>query len=100
MAQKWTNIKDESEAFKAEVKEIEEWWQTDRQKHIKRPYAAKSIAALRNLGFKIEYPSSAQGRKLWRIVCQNLFINISNFRLIHGLKYYFKDGRSFERNVL
>ncbi|KAH8651414.1 isocitrate lyase, partial [Xylariales sp. PMI_506] len=58
----------ESEAFAAEVKEIKEWWQSDRQKHIKRPYTAESIAALRNLGFKIEYPSSVQARKLWRIL--------------------------------
>lgn len=35
---------------------------------IIRPYTAKSIAALRNIGFKIEYPSSVQGRKLWRIL--------------------------------
>lgn len=33
-----------------------------------RPYSAKSIAALRNIGFKIEYPSSVQGRKLWSIL--------------------------------
>ncbi|KAF6794613.1 isocitrate lyase [Colletotrichum sojae] len=68
MSQKWTDVKAESAAFAAEVKEIEEWWQSDRQKHIKRPYTAKSIAALRNIGFKIEYPSSVQGRKLWRIL--------------------------------
>lgn len=68
MSQKWADTKSEAEAFEAEVKEIEAWWQTDRQQHIKRPYTAKSIAALRNIGFKIEYPSSAQGRKLWRIL--------------------------------
>lgn len=33
-----------------------------------RPYSAKSIAALRNVGFKIEYPSSVQGRKLWNLL--------------------------------
>lgn len=32
------------------------------------PYSAKSVAALRNIGFRIEYPSSAQGRKLWKIL--------------------------------
>ena len=35
---------------------------------LNSPYTAKSIAALRNIGFKIEYPSSAQGRKLWKIL--------------------------------
>ncbi|KAF9878873.1 hypothetical protein CkaCkLH20_03773 [Colletotrichum karsti] len=68
MSQKWADVKAESDAFAAEVREIEAWWQTDRQKHIQRPYTAKSIAALRNVGFKIEYPSSVQGRKLWRIL--------------------------------
>ncbi|KAK1672381.1 isocitrate lyase [Colletotrichum godetiae] len=68
MSPKWSNVKSESEAFAAEVREIEAWWQSDRQKHIKRPYSAKSIAALRNIGFKIEHPSSVQGRKLWRIL--------------------------------
>lgn len=33
-----------------------------------RPYTAQSIAALRNIGFKVEHPSSIQGRKLWRIL--------------------------------
>lgn len=36
MSQKWASVKEESEAFEAEIKEIEAWWQTDRQKHIKR----------------------------------------------------------------
>ncbi|KAK9770917.1 hypothetical protein SCAR479_12376 [Seiridium cardinale] len=68
MAPKYADTKTEIDAFAAEVKEIQEWWQTDRQKHIKRPYTAESIAALRNIGFKTEYPSSVQGRKLWRIL--------------------------------
>ncbi|KAK1723235.1 isocitrate lyase [Colletotrichum acutatum] len=68
MSPKWSDVKSESEAFAAEVREIEAWWKSDRQKHIKRAYTAKSIAALRNIGFKIEYPSSVQGRKLWRIL--------------------------------
>ncbi|KAI0171222.1 isocitrate lyase [Pestalotiopsis sp. NC0098] len=68
MAQKYADIQSEKDAFAAEVEDIEKWWQTDRQKHIKRPYSAESIAALRNIGFKIEYPSSVQGRKLWRLL--------------------------------
>jgi isocitrate lyase len=85
MAPKYADTKAEIDAFEAEVKGIQEWWQTDRQKHIKRysicdwlrrldltdngrPYTAESIAALRNIGFKTEYPSSVQGRKLWRLL--------------------------------
>lgn len=36
MTAKWESIDDESEAFLAEVRQLEAWWQTDRQKHIKR----------------------------------------------------------------
>lgn len=36
MSQKYADTKAESAAFAAEVKAIEEWWQTDRQKHLKR----------------------------------------------------------------
>ncbi|KAF2496372.1 Phosphoenolpyruvate/pyruvate domain-containing protein [Lophium mytilinum] len=65
---KYSDTKAENAAFEAEVKSIENWWQTDRQKGIKRPYTAKSIAALRNIGFKVEYSSSTQARKLWQIL--------------------------------
>ncbi|KAF3018184.1 hypothetical protein E8E14_011452 [Neopestalotiopsis sp. 37M] len=68
MAQKYADIQSEKDAFASEVESIKNWWQTDRQKHIQRPYTAESIAALRNIGFKIEYPSSVQGRKLWRLL--------------------------------
>ena len=36
MAQKWADVESESSAFDREVKEIEEWWKTDRQTHIRR----------------------------------------------------------------
>lgn len=36
MAAKWDSVDAESQAFLSEVKEIEAWWQTDRQKGIKR----------------------------------------------------------------
>jgi isocitrate lyase len=36
MAAKWSSVESESEAFDSEVREIEAWWQTERQKDIKR----------------------------------------------------------------
>jgi isocitrate lyase len=36
MTAKWESIDDESAAFLSEVRQIEAWWQTDRQKHIER----------------------------------------------------------------
>ncbi|KXJ88954.1 isocitrate lyase [Microdochium bolleyi] len=68
MANKWNSLDAEEAAFKAEVQQIQAWWQTDRQKDIKRPYSAESIAALRNIGTKTVYPSSAQGLKLWHML--------------------------------
>ncbi|KAF5660885.1 isocitrate lyase [Fusarium heterosporum] len=68
MVAKWDSSDAESEAFLSEVQQIQAWWQTDRQKGIKRPYSAESIAALRNIGFKIQYPSSVQGLKLWHML--------------------------------
>ncbi|KAF5234550.1 hypothetical protein FAUST_7530 [Fusarium austroamericanum] len=68
MTAKWDSVDAESQAFLSEVNEIEAWWQTDRQKGIKRPYSAESIAALRNIGFKTQYPSSVQGLKLWHML--------------------------------
>ncbi|KAF5001092.1 hypothetical protein FGRMN_1286 [Fusarium graminum] len=68
MVAKWDSVEAESEAFLSEVQQIQAWWRTDRQKGIKRPYSAESIAALRNIGFKIQYPSSVQGLKLWHML--------------------------------
>ncbi|KAI0129703.1 isocitrate lyase [Xylariales sp. AK1849] len=59
------SLEEEQEAFEAEVTAIEKQWSSPRQSHLKRPYDARTIAALRN---SISAPSSAssiQAVKLW-----------------------------------
>ncbi|KAH6967739.1 isocitrate lyase [Ilyonectria sp. MPI-CAGE-AT-0026] len=57
----------EEATFQYQVATIEKEWQDPRQSHLKRPYSAKAIAALRNT-IPITYPSSLQGDKLWEIL--------------------------------
>ncbi|RDW80360.1 isocitrate lyase-4 [Coleophoma crateriformis] len=62
---------DEQLAFEATVKEIEEWWQTPRQSHIKRPYSAQRVASLRP-SLPTKYASSEQALKLWKQLNEHL----------------------------
>ncbi|KAH7176886.1 isocitrate lyase [Dactylonectria macrodidyma] len=57
----------EEAAFQEQVASIEKEWQQPRQSHLKRPYSAKSVAALRNT-IPVTYASSLQGDKLWNIL--------------------------------
>lgn len=57
----------EQSKFDAEVASIEAWWKTPRHAHLKRPYSAASIAAMRNT-IPQTYVSSQQGLKLWEIL--------------------------------
>ncbi|RSL52125.1 hypothetical protein CEP53_008189 [Fusarium sp. AF-6] len=61
----------EEAAFQDLADSIEQEWQSPRQAHLKRPYSAKTIAALRNT-IPISYPSSLQGDKLWHILNEHL----------------------------
>lgn len=54
----------EQKSFDDSVRAIEEWWKTPRQQHIKRPYSAKTIAALRG-SETLPCVSSAAALKLW-----------------------------------
>ncbi|KAF2804999.1 Phosphoenolpyruvate/pyruvate domain-containing protein [Mytilinidion resinicola] len=56
------SVEQEQAAFEEEVKAIEKQW--SERPHLKRPYTARTIAALRNT-IPQSYASSAQGRKLW-----------------------------------
>lgn len=37
----------EQASFDATIRDIEAWWQTPRQQHVKRPWTARTVAALR-----------------------------------------------------
>ncbi|EHK97715.1 putative Mitochondrial 2-methylisocitrate lyase [Glarea lozoyensis 74030] len=55
---------DEQAGFDAKVKELEEWWKSPRQAHIKRPYSATRIALLAGV-LPQKYASSDMALKLW-----------------------------------
>ncbi|GAO19809.1 hypothetical protein UVI_02028150 [Ustilaginoidea virens] len=57
----------EDELFAQEVEQVKKWWQDSRWRYTKRPFTAEQIVSKRG-NLKIEYPSSAQARKLWGIL--------------------------------
>ncbi|KAF4341706.1 mitochondrial 2-methylisocitrate lyase [Fusarium beomiforme] len=59
------SLDDEQQAFEADVIAIEKQWNSSRQAHLKRPYSARDIAALRNSIDATPPLSSAQAIKLW-----------------------------------
>ncbi|KAH8895600.1 Phosphoenolpyruvate/pyruvate domain-containing protein [Thozetella sp. PMI_491] len=65
------NLDAEEAAFQDQVDTIEKEWGRAWRSHIKRPYSAPAIAALRNT-IPITYPSSIQARKLWDILNAHL----------------------------
>ncbi|KAJ5805364.1 isocitrate lyase [Penicillium riverlandense] len=60
----------EQKAFDETARAIEEWWSTPRQRHIKRPYSARAIAALRG-SETVPCVSSPAALKLWAMLCEH-----------------------------
>jgi isocitrate lyase len=57
----------EDELFTKEVAEVKAWWSDSRWRYTKRPFTAEQIVSKRG-NLKIEYPSNAQAKKLWKIL--------------------------------
>lgn len=57
----------EDAVFGQEVEQVKAWWRDSRWRHTKRPFTAEQIVSKRG-NLKIEYPSNAQAKKLWRIL--------------------------------
>lgn len=57
----------EDQIYADDVKAVKSWWSDSRWRHTKRPYTAQEVVAKRG-NLKIEYPSNALAKKLWRIV--------------------------------
>ncbi|KAK8142654.1 isocitrate lyase 1 [Beauveria asiatica] len=57
----------EDDLFAQEVAQVKSWWSDSRWKHTKRPFTAEQIVSKRG-HLKIEYPSNAQSKKLWKIL--------------------------------
>lgn len=57
----------EDEVFAKEVAAVKQWWSDPRWRYTKRPFTAEQIVSKRG-HLKIEYPSNAQSKKLWKIL--------------------------------
>lgn len=57
----------EDQLFAQEVEQVKQWWSDPRWRYTKRPFTAEQIASKRG-NIKVEYPSSAQSKKLWNIL--------------------------------
>lgn len=61
------DVNQEDQKFAQEVAEVQKWWSEPRWRHTKRPFTAEQIVSKRG-NLKIEYPSNAQSKKLWKIL--------------------------------
>lgn len=52
----------------ASAREIEQWWSDPRWKNTKRIYSAQDVAARRGTFPPIQYPSSVQAKKLYKVL--------------------------------
>ncbi|ORY65010.1 isocitrate lyase [Pseudomassariella vexata] len=57
----------EDDLFAKEVEEVKKWWSDSRWRYTKRPFTAEQIVSKRG-HLKVEYPSNAQSKKLWKIL--------------------------------
>ncbi len=57
----------EEQKFQDEVTELKQWWTDSRWRYTRRPYTAEQIATKRG-NLRIEYPSNAMSKKLWKMV--------------------------------
>lgn len=60
-------VEKEEHQFQDEVKQVKQWWTSERFKGVKRPYTAETVVSLRGT-FKQEYGSSQQAKKLWQLL--------------------------------
>lgn len=57
----------EDEVFLQEIEAVKKWWSDPRWRYTRRPFTAEQIVSKRG-NLKIEYPSNAQSKKLWKIL--------------------------------
>lgn len=61
------NIKAEEQQYEKQIADIKKWWSEPRWAKTKRIYSAEDIAKKRGT-LKIEYPSSEQAKKLYKLL--------------------------------
>ncbi|KAI2467032.1 isocitrate lyase [Annulohypoxylon bovei var. microspora] len=57
----------EDELFLKEVEAVKQWWSDPRWRYTRRPFTAEQIVSKRGY-LKIDYPSNAQSKKLFKIL--------------------------------
>lgn len=62
-----SSIDHEDQLYQEDVDAVKKWWTDSRWRFTKRPFTAEQIVAKRG-NLKIEYPSNAMSKKLWKIV--------------------------------
>ena len=62
-----SNLDAEEQVFQDEIKQLKQWWTDSRWRFTRRPYTAEQIASKRG-NLKIDYPSNAMSKKLWKMV--------------------------------
>ena len=60
-------LDDEDQIYANDVKAVRQWYTDSRWRFTKRPFTSEQIVAKRG-NLKIEYPSNAMSKKLWRIL--------------------------------
>ncbi|PVH18219.1 isocitrate lyase [Candidozyma duobushaemuli] len=61
------DVNEEERLFQDQVAELKQWWSQPRWKKTKRIYSPEEIAAKRG-SLKIEYPSSQQAKKMYKLL--------------------------------
>ena len=60
-------LDDEEQIYWEDVAAVKKWWEDSRWRYTKRPFTAEQIVQKRG-NLKIDYPSNAQAKKLWKII--------------------------------
>lgn len=72
------SFEEEDRKYLDDVQAVQKWWQDSRWRHTKRPFTAEQIVAKRGT-LKIEYPSNAMSKKLWKILESNFEKKVPSF---------------------
>lgn len=73
-------IDEEETKYLQDVEAVKQWWSDSRWRHTKRPFTAEQIVQKRGT-IKIEYPSNAQAKKLWKLVEHRFAVSHTLFYL-------------------
>jgi hypothetical protein len=61
-----SDIDAEEQQYLQDVEAVKQWWTDSRWRYTKRPFTAEQIVQKRGT-IKIEYPSNAMSKKVWKI---------------------------------